>query len=107
MLKAFKEMYSKKDYNTLTKEELLEAYLVDVRTQAEFDEGNVVGSICIPLNEIEQNLAQFEDKDTIVLFCKSGNRSGQAKNILERHGIKNVHNAGGWEQVLKALENDE
>lgn len=107
MLKALKRMFIKKDQNTLSKEELLKAYLIDVRTTAEFDEGNVVGSTCIPLNKIEQNLAKFKGKDTIVLFCKSGNRSEQAKNILERHGIKNVHNAGGWEKVQKALDNDE
>jgi len=33
------------------------------------------------------------------VFCRSGNRSGQAKMILEQNGIKNVVNGGTWQNV--------
>ena len=77
------------------------AYLVDVRTPDEFAEGNVKGSVNIPLDTIANNLQQFSDKKNIIVFCRSGNRSGQAKVILENNGIKNVTNGGTWQDVNK------
>ena len=79
------------------------AFLVDVRTPAEFAEGNVAGSTNIPLDQVENSLSQFEGKENIVVFCRSGNRSGQAKLILEHNGFKNVTNAGTWEDVNEIL----
>jgi rhodanese-related sulfurtransferase len=75
------------------------AFLVDVRTPQEVAEGTVDGSVNIPLNELEQRLAEFEGKGQIVVFCRSGGRSGQAKTILEKNGHTNVVNGGTWEQV--------
>lgn len=72
------------------------ALVVDVRTPEEFNAGNYRGSINIPLAEIEKNINRFGDKNRlIVLYCRSGNRSGKAKLILEKHGYKNVLNGGG------------
>jgi len=75
------------------------AFLVDVRTPEEFNGGNVKGSVNIPLDIISFQLEKFKDKKNIVVFCRSGNRSGQAKVILEQNGITNVTNGGTWEQV--------
>ena len=75
------------------------AFLVDVRTPAEFAQGSAKGAINIPLNTVADELAQFKDKDKIVVFCKSGNRSGQAKSILEKNGFQNVINGGTWQNV--------
>jgi rhodanese-related sulfurtransferase len=44
-------------------------------------------------------LAKFKGKENIIVFCRSGNRSGQAKTILEQNGFKNVVNGGTWEEV--------
>ncbi len=79
------------------------AYLVDVRTAAEYAEGHVNGSVNIPLDSIANNLQQFSDKKNIIVFCRSGNRSGQAKVILENNGIKNVTNGGTWQDVNKLV----
>ncbi len=81
-----------------------EAYLVDVRTPQEVAEGTVDGSVNIPLDELEQRLAEFDNKDQIVVFCRSGSRSSQAKSILEKHGLTNVVNGGSWEQVKAKVE---
>ena len=70
-----------------------------MRTQEEVAGGTVDGSVNIPLNEVEQRLAEFDNKAQIVVFCRSGGRSGQAKSILEKHGYTNVVNGGTWEQV--------
>lgn len=75
------------------------AYLVDVRTPSEFAEGHVKGSVNIPLDTIANNLQKFSNKKNIIVFCRSGNRSGQAKVILENNGVKNVTNGGTWLDV--------
>jgi len=75
------------------------AFLVDVRTPTEFDGGHVKGSINIPLDRIEVSLNKFKDKKNIIVFCRSGNRSSQAKSILERNGFINVINGGTWQSV--------
>ncbi len=81
--------------------ELIEkgAFLVDVRTPGEFAEGHVKGSVNIPLDRIPSSLNSFKGKENIIVFCRSGNRSGQAKSILEANGYKNVVNGGTWMQV--------
>lgn len=80
------------------------AFLVDVRTPGEFAEGNVKGSVNIPLDQVQNQLAKFKDKENIVVFCRSGNRSGQAKSILEQNGFNNVTNGGTWQDILSLLK---
>ena len=75
------------------------AFLVDVRTPGEFAEGHVKGSVNIPLDLVTMELTKFKNKKNIIVFCRSGNRSGQAKTILEANGISNVTNGGTWEEV--------
>lgn len=75
------------------------AFLVDVRTPQEFAQGHVQGSVNIPLDQVQSNLSQFKGKKNIVVFCRSGNRSTQAKRILDQNGIKNVYNGGTWMYV--------
>ncbi len=75
------------------------AFLVDVRTPAEFASGNVKGSINIPLDQVSSNLNRFKENQNIVVFCRSGNRSGQAKSILEQNGFSNVTNGGTWQDI--------
>ena len=76
-----------------------ETFYVDVRTPAEFAQGSVKGAVNIPLDQIEKQLVKFKGKKNIVVFCRSGNRSSQAKTILEQNGITNVSNGGSWEDV--------
>ncbi|MDB9809235.1 rhodanese-like domain-containing protein [Flavobacteriales bacterium] len=73
--------------------------IVDVRTEIEFEEGNVVGSINIPLHNIIEKVEELKAMQPLVLCCLSGNRSGQATAFLQAQGCDNVHNGGGWEFV--------
>lgn len=76
------------------------AKVVDVRTPAEFAAGSYPGAINVPLADIEKRLKDFGDpKRPVVVFCRSGNRSGQAKAILERHGFTDVTNGGGLKDM--------
>lgn len=81
-----------------------ETFYVDVRTTAEFAQGSVKGAINIPLDQIENQLAKFKGKKNIVVFCRSGNRSSQAKVILEQYGFTNINNGGSWEDVNAKLK---
>jgi rhodanese-related sulfurtransferase len=76
-----------------------EAFLVDVRSPGEFASGSVKGAVNIPLDKIGSQLTKFKGKKNIVVFCQSGNRSGQAKSILEKNGVQNVINGGSWSNV--------
>jgi rhodanese-related sulfurtransferase len=78
-------------------------FLVDVRTPAEFSSGSVHGAVNIPLDSIPTNLFKFKDKKHIVVFCRSGMRSGQAKKILEKNGFTNIVNGGRWGHVKQLL----
>ena len=81
------------------------AFLVDVRSPGEFAEGHVKGSTNIPLDQIQQQLGQFKGKESIVVFCRSGARSAQAKSILEQNGFADVTNGGTWESVNRMVQN--
>lgn len=76
-----------------------EFFYVDVRTPAEFAQGSVKGAVNIPLDQIEKQLVKFKGKKKIIVFCRSGSRSSQAKAILEQNGITYVTNGGSWEDV--------
>ncbi len=80
------------------------AFLVDVRTPQEFAAGHIKGSVNIPLDRVSSQIAKFKGKDTIVVFCRSGNRSGEAKRILEKNGIQNVYNGGSWGNVKQHVK---
>ena len=75
------------------------AFLIDVRTPAEFSGGSVKGATNIPLDRISTQLAKLKNKKSIVVFCRSGGRSSQAKTILEQNGFKNIINGGTWNDV--------
>lgn len=76
------------------------ATLIDVRTPEEFHDGHVAGSTNIPMHEIPQRIEEFRQMSTpILLFCASGNRSGQVATFLAQQGFREVYNAGGWQDV--------
>lgn len=72
------------------------ALVVDVRTPGEFAAGHVEGAVNIPLDEIVDRTEELGDGTTpVILYCNSGNRSGQAIVRLHRKGLTNLTNGGG------------
>jgi rhodanese-related sulfurtransferase len=72
-------------------------HLVDVRETFEHDECNI-GGILLPLGEIRmgdtEKIDHLKDEE-VFLYCRSGNRSGQAALILETMGFSNCTNVVG------------
>jgi rhodanese-related sulfurtransferase len=70
--------------------------LIDVREEYEFDEFNI-GATLIPLGELPDRLEEIEAwKDQeILIHCRSGARSGRAKEYLESEGYSSVRNLLG------------
>ncbi len=73
------------------------AIIIDVRSKQEFQSGHAKGSKNIPLTRLADNLKSFKGKE-VILVCRSGARSGQAKSIMDQQGIK-AYNAGAWQNV--------
>lgn len=105
MFGLFKNLFSQTDDKALAEAIREGAFLVDVRTPGEFASGSVKGAVNIPLDRIESRLGEFKEKKTIIVFCRSGGRSSQAKSIFERNGFTNVLNGGTWEHVA-SLKNE-
>lgn len=79
--------------------------ILDVRTPEEFRGGNVLGSINIPLHEIQQHINEIKSlPQPIILCCASGGRSGQATAYLKNLGV-NCQNGGGWMEVNTNYQN--
>jgi rhodanese-related sulfurtransferase len=80
--------------------------LVDVREPYEHNEFNIGGEL-IPLGRIQSmdvdQLEELKDQE-LILYCRSGNRSGQACQILEMMGFTNTKNLQGgmlaWERQI-------
>ncbi|MEN8241580.1 MAG: rhodanese-like domain-containing protein [Chloroflexota bacterium] len=58
------------------------AFILDVRTQEEWDAGHIPGSTLIPLDELPNRLGEVPGDIDVVVVCRSGNRSATARDIL-------------------------
>ena len=75
-------------------------FLLDVRTPEEFASGHLDGAANISVQTLAQRLADVPRDQPIVVYCRSGNRSAQAAQILAQAGYTNVYDLGGiitWE----------
>lgn len=76
-----------------------EAYLIDVRTPEEYQEGHLLyaQNIDYKSTAFKEELAKLDRKKPVYLYCRSGNRSGKAVDTLALLGFKEVYNIGGFE----------
>jgi len=74
-----------------------EPLLLDVREIDEFRAGYLMGAKHIPLGQLAGKVGQFEDwKDKpVIIYCRSGNRSGVACGQLAKLGFTRLHNLAG------------
>jgi rhodanese-related sulfurtransferase len=79
----------------LVEEQSTPHLLLDVRTPAEYTSGHIPTARNLPLQIIAENLPAAPRDSLIILYCRSGNRSAQAKRILENEGYTNIVDFGG------------
>jgi len=79
--------------------------LLDVREPHEYTAGHIPGSVLIPMGEVLSRLSEIPRDQTVVVVCRSGNRSGQVAEKLAEQGYTNVLNLQGgvldWPKPLQ------
>ena len=68
-----------------------EMVILDVRTQSEYEEAHIEGAINIPVEEIADRLNELSANDVILVYCRTGNRSGTAVGIMEENGFSKIY----------------
>lgn len=69
--------------------------LIDVREEHEADVASIGGTL-IPMGDIMDNMDKISKEKQVVVYCRTGNRSGQITQFLEKnHGYSNVYNLKG------------
>ena len=91
-------------YQQITQEEAKEmmdsqeVIILDVREQDEYDSGHIPGAVLLPVGSIDETTAAevIPDKDsTVLVYCRSGNRSKTASSALAELGYTNIYEFGG------------
>lgn len=84
-----------------------EHLLLDVRTPEEFATGHIHGAVNIPVQSLPDRLNEVPRDEPIVVYCHSGNRSGQAALFLDQSGYTQIYDLGGintWEKQGYPIE---
>ena len=83
--------------------------LVDVRTPGDFASGHIAGATNVDFESgnFEQDIQKLDKTKTYAVYCRSGNRSGQATALMVKDGFKAVFNLDGgvinWSGAGQAL----
>ena len=80
--------------------------LVDVRTKEEYNNGNIPGSINIPVDEIRERLPELNTDRNIFIYCEAGLRGYIAQRILKQNGFDHVLNLSGGYKLWMAGNNE-
>ena len=95
---------SENDYQQISQEAAKEmmdtqdVIILDVREQDEYDSGHIPGAVLLPVGTIDEDTAAevIPGKDsTVLVYCRSGNRSKTASSTLAELGYTNIYEFGG------------
>ena len=84
-----------------------EVILLDVREQDEYDSGHIPGAVLLPVGTIDETTAAevIPEKDsTVLVYCRSGNRSKTASAALAELGYTDIYEFGGINSWLYETE---
>jgi rhodanese-related sulfurtransferase len=73
------------------------AQLIDVRTDAEYEAGHIPGSQHVPLADLQPEVGGLEREQALVIYCRSGDRSGLAADAFAASGWDAHSITGGLE----------
>ena len=71
------------------------AFILDVREQDEWNDYHIPGATLIPLGELSSRLNEVPQDQTVVVVCRSGNRSASGRDILLNAGFTQVTSMAG------------
>ena len=78
------------------------AFILDVRTEEEWNEYHIPGSTLIPLDQLETRLSEVPQGKEVVVVCRSGNRSQPGRDVLKNAGFTQVTSMSGGLKEWKA-----
>jgi rhodanese-related sulfurtransferase len=79
------------------------AFVLDVREPDEWNEAHIAGTTLIPLGELQARVNELPKDQEIVVVCRSGNRSAQARDLLLNEGFTQVTSMAGGLNQWKAV----
>ncbi len=80
------------------------AVIIDVRSESEFNSGNIEGSVNVPLKDLMYRVNEFEKDKKYITVCTVGMRAESAKKFFKKRGFQ-VVNGGRW-STIKDLRNN-
>ncbi len=92
---AYQEISQEKAKEMMDTQEVI---ILDVREQDEYDSGHISGAVLLPVGTIDETTAAevIPEKDsTVLVYCRSGNRSKTASSTLAELGYTNIYEFGG------------
>ncbi len=88
---------SAEEANTIIESAPADLVVLDVRTQDEYDEGHLAGAVMVDFYaaDFADQLATLDPTVPYVVYCRSGNRSGQAREMMNELGFLDVRDVEG------------
>ena len=77
--------------------------LIDVRSVAEFNQGALQGAVNMPIERFQLLQDAIDKTKPVLLYCRTGARSGMVKRYLDQLGFNQVHNIGGIQQFIGCM----
>ena len=75
--------------------------IIDVRNPRELLDSSISVAINIPLDNLFSELNNLDKKSSYLIFCRSGNRSRHAKDLMTKNGFQSVFDAGSIHDLKK------
>jgi rhodanese-related sulfurtransferase len=71
--------------------------ILDVREDSEYKQGHIANAVHIPLGQLAKRLTELDKyrERPLIAYCRTGNRSNNAAQLLHKHGFTTVHNLAG------------
>lgn len=93
-------------WDEIKKIDMSKSVILDVRTDMEYQLGNIKGSINIPVDELRENLDKIPKDKDIYVYCQVGLRGYIACRILMQNGFKSVKNLSGGYKIYETATSD-
>jgi phage shock protein E len=84
--------------------EAADRVVIDVRTPAEVAEGHLTGAMLLDIQDpgFRDAIAELPRDEAYFVYCRSGNRSGQAIDLMRELGFTDLVNGGAYDDLARA-----